>query len=323
MDALAGFLDGPRARGAFLLRSLLEPPWSLRIQDEAPLSLVAVVRGPACYVPDGGDAVELHDGDVAIVKGPEPYTFADAPDTPPQVVIHPGEHCTDLAGNPLTDAMGLGVRTWGNHADGRVVLLTGTYLTDGEISRPLLDALPTAVVVRRDEWDTPLVGLLADEIARDRPGDQAVLDRLLDLLLIAALRQWASRPGTQPPGWYRAQTDPVVGPALRLLHDDPAAEWTVAGLAAAVGISRAACARRFTELVGVPPMTYLTRWRLELAARSLERTSRGVADIAADVGYESEAAFNRAFKREFGQPPGRYRSEHKTQPAQRSQETSA
>jgi AraC-like DNA-binding protein len=307
MDALAGFLDGPRARGAFLLRSLLEPPWSLRIQDEAPLSLIAVVRGPSWYLPDGGDAVELRDGDVAIVKGPEPYTFADAPTTLPQVVIHPGEHCTDLAGNPLTDAMGLGVRTWGNHPEGRVVLLTGTYLTDGEISRPLLDALPTAIVVRRDEWDTPLVGLLADEIARDRPGDQAVLDRLLDLLLIAALRQWASRPGSQPPGWYRAQTDPVVGPALRLLHDDPAAEWTVARLAAAVGISRAACARRFTELVGVPPMTYLTRWRLALAADLLQAPGATVGQVAARVGYTSPFTFSTAFKRHYGVSPRRHR----------------
>jgi AraC-like DNA-binding protein len=207
----------------------------------------------------------------------------------------------------LTDAMGLGVRTWGNDPAGRVVLLTGTYLTDGEISRPLLDALPAAVVVRRDEWDTPLVGLLADEIARDRPGDQAVLDRLLDLLLIAALRQWASRPGSQPPGWYRAQSDPIVGPALRLLHDDPAAEWTVARLAAAVGISRAACARRFTELVGVPPMTYLARWRLALAADLLREQGATVGQVAARVGYTSPFTFSTAFKRHYGVSPRRHR----------------
>jgi len=113
------------------------------------------------------------------------------------------------------------------------------------------------------------------------------------------------------------------GKSLGLLHSRIAHPWTIAELAEEVGVSRSALVERFTRYLAEPPMTYLTRWRLELAARSLERTSRGVADIAADVGYESEAAFNRAFKREFGQPPGRYRSEHKTQPAQRSQETSA
>jgi hypothetical protein len=234
MDALAGFLDGPRARGAFLLRSLLEPPWSLRIQDEAPLSLVAVVRGPACYLPDGGDAVELHDGDVAIVKGPEHYTFADAPTTPPQVVIHPGEHCTDLAGNPLTDAMGLGVRTWGNHPDGRVVLLTGTYLTDGEISRPFLDALPTAIVVRRDEWTRPSSDCwptrspgIALGPGRPGPAPRPVADRRSAPVGVTAGEPAAGLvPG---PDGSRRRSGPAPPP------DDPAAEWTVARLAAAVG----------------------------------------------------------------------------------------
>ncbi len=102
-----------------------------------------------------------------------------------------------------------------------------------------------------------------------------------------------------------------MGKSLGLLHSRIAHPWTIADLADEVGISRSALVERFTRYLSEPPMTYLTRWRLQLAARSLERTSRGVAEIAADVGYESEAAFNRAFKREFGQPPGRYRSDHK------------
>ncbi len=103
-----------------------------------------------------------------------------------------------------------------------------------------------------------------------------------------------------------------MGKSLGLLHSRIAHPWTIADLADEVGISRSALVERFTRYVSEPPMTYLTRWRLQLAARSLERTSRGVAEIAADVGYESEAAFNRAFKREFGQPPGRYRGDHKS-----------
>ena len=105
MDAVAGLLDGPRARGAFLLRASMDPPWSLRIQDEAPLTLIAVVRGEAWIVPDDGDAVRLAGGDVAIVRGPEPYTVADDPATPPQVVIHPGQRCTTPEGEDLVEMM--------------------------------------------------------------------------------------------------------------------------------------------------------------------------------------------------------------------------
>jgi AraC-like DNA-binding protein len=116
-------------------------------------------------------------------------------------------------------------------------------------------------------------------------------------------------------GWLAGSRDPIVGKSLGLLHGRVAHPWTIAHLAAEVGISRSALVERFTRFLSDPPMTYLTRWRLQLAARSLKTTSRGVADIAADVGYESESAFNRAFKREFGQPPGRYRSDHKSSPA--------
>jgi AraC-like DNA-binding protein len=112
-------------------------------------------------------------------------------------------------------------------------------------------------------------------------------------------------------GWLAGTRDPIVGRSLGLLHSRVAHPWTIADLAVEVGISRSALVERFTRYLSEPPMTYLTRWRLQLAARSLSSTSRGVADIAADIGYESEAAFNRAFKREFGKPPGRYRSDHR------------
>ena len=117
---------------------------------------------------------------------------------------------------------------------------------------------------------------------------------------------------------HRAR-DPIVV-SLGLLHSRIAHPWTIQDLADQVGISRSALVERFTRYLSEPPMTYLTRWRLQLAARSLERTSRGIAEIAADVGYESEAAFNRAFKREFGRPPGRYRSHHKSSPARKASE---
>jgi AraC-like DNA-binding protein len=308
VDALVGFLDGPRARGAFLLRSSLDPPWSLRIEDRAPLTVVAVVRGTAWVRPDDRPPLRLDAGDVALVRGPDPYTVADAPDTAPSVVIHPGQVCTTLDGRPLHDAMELGVRSWGNHPDGATVMVTGTYQSDGEISRRLVESLPAVVVLARDAWGSPLVDMLANEIVRDEPGQDAVLDRLLDLLLVAALRDWFARPDADAPRWYRAHRDPVAGHALRLLQNQPARDWTVATLAAEVGVSRAALARRFNEHVGEPPIAYLTRWRLTLAADLLREPDATVGSVARRVGYASPFTFSTAFKRHHGVSPQRHRA---------------
>jgi len=202
----------------------------------------------------------------------------------------------------------LGVRTWGNSPDGAAMLLTGTYQLHGEIGRRLLAALPALLVLPEDAWDCALVPLLAEEIAKDEPGQEVVLDRLLDLLLIAVLRAWFSRPEARAPAWYRAHGDPVVGRALRLLHNHPAHPWTVAALAAEAGVSRAALARRFTELVGEPPMTYLTGWRLDLAADKLREPDATVGAVARQVGYGSPFALSTAFKRVRGVSPQHYRA---------------
>ena len=257
----------------------------------------------------GREAVRLRAGDVAIVRGPDPYTVADDPATPPQAVIHPGQRCTTPDGEDLTEAMTwLGVRTWGNDPDGSTMLLSGTYELDGEISRRLLGALPALLVLPGDAWDSPLIGLLGEEIVKDEPGQEVVLDRLLDLLLIAVLRAWFARPGAEAPAWYRANGDPVVGRALRLLHNNPAHPWTVATLAAEVGVSRAALARRFTELVGEPPMTFLTGWRLAVAADLLREPDATVGAVARQVGYGSPYALSTAFKRVRGVSPREHRA---------------
>lgn len=308
MDAIAGLLDGPRARGAFLLRSVLDPPWCLRIQDGAPLTVMAVVRGHAWVTPDGREPVRMEAGDVAIARGPDHYTVADALDTPPQVVIHPGQRCQTLDGEDLAEQMALGVRTWGTSSDGEAVLLTGTYQDTGEISQRVLAALPTLILLPAASWTTPLVPLLADEITKDAPGQEAVLDRLLDLLLIAGLRSWFARPDGDAPGWYRALGDPVVGRAIRLLQSNPAHPWTVASLAAEAGISRAALARRFNELVGEPPMAFLTEWRLALAADLLREPGTTIGSVAHQVGYGSPFALSSAFKRVRGVSPQAYRA---------------
>jgi AraC-like DNA-binding protein len=305
MDALAGILDGPRARGAFVLRSTMRPPWSLRIQDEAPLAIVAMIRGHAWIRPDGEPGHRIGPGEVAIIRGPEPYTVADDPDTPPQVVIHPGQRCTTPAGADVKQAMDLGVRTWGNDPDGPTAMVTGVYESHGEVSQRLLDALPLVAVL--PAGDSPLIPLLAAEVGRDEPGQVAVLDRLLDLLLITMLRTWFARPGNAP-AWYQAHQDPLVGKALRMLHHNPAHGWTVAELAAASGASRAALARRFTELVGEPPMAYLTNWRLALAADLLRAPDTTVAAVARQVGYSTPFALSAAFKRIRGVSPQAHRA---------------
>jgi AraC-like DNA-binding protein len=308
MDALVGFLDGPRARGAFALRAIMSPPWSIRIQDRAPLSLVALVRGTAWVVPDDDEPVRLAPGDIAVLRGPDAYTFADDPATRPLVVIHPGQRCTTPDGRDLHQAMDLGLRTWGNDPAGSTVMLVGTYQRQGAVSHRLLGALPPLLVLPHEVWDSPLITLLGDEITRDEPGQEAVLDRLLDLLLVAVLRSWFSRPESGAPAWYQAQGDPLVGRALRLLHNQPSHPWTVASLAAAVGASRAALARRFTELVGEPPMTFLSGWRLALAADLLREPDATVAAVAREVGYGSAFALSTAFKRVHGVSPTEHRA---------------
>jgi AraC-like DNA-binding protein len=308
MDAIAGLLDGPRAHEAFLLRCTLDPPWSIRVRDEAPLTVVAVVRGEGWIVPDGGERTLLRPGDVAIVLGPEPYTMADDPATPPQVVVHSGQECRAPDGQELKMIGELGVRTWGNAPDGETVMLVGTYELEGEVSLRLLRALPQVLVLREDEWDCPVIPLLAEEIVKDEPGQEAVLDRLLDLLLIAVLRAWFARPDAETPGWYRAYDDPIVGHALRLIHHNPAEPWTVASLARETGVSRAALARRFHELVGEPPVSFLTGWRIALAADLLLEPGATIGSVAHQVGYGSPFALSTAFKRLRGISPQQHRA---------------
>jgi AraC-like DNA-binding protein len=307
MDAVVGLLDGVRARGAFVLRMVLDPPWSMRIQDDAPLTLICQTTGRAAIVGDSTGTVWLEAGDVALTRGTEHYLFADDPSTAPTIVIHPGNRCTTRSGDDLKFEMSLGVRTWGNSAGGADRSIVCAYEGHSEVSSRLLDALPTVLVLRAHEWDTPLVDLLAAEAGHDGSGQEAYLDRLLDLLLISVLRTWFDREENAP-AWWHAEQDPVVGQALRLIYNNPAHPWTVANLAAAVGSSRAAFARRFTELVGEPPMTYLTGLRLSLAADLLREPDATVAAVARRVGYGSAFALSAAFKRERGISPQEHRA---------------
>ncbi|WP_433327848.1 AraC family transcriptional regulator [Spirillospora sp. CA-294931] len=313
MDPLSILLAAARVRGTFALRSILNPPWSVQVRDSAPLNVVAVLRGTPWAVPSTGGAVRLEAGDIAVMPGPDAFTFADDPHTPVQMVVQPGPRRTTPAGENLPDIADMGVRTWVNRHDGAgdsSVLLIGKYQGPAEIATRLLSALPPLLVVPKAAHGQPaVVSLLAEEIARNQPGQDLVLERLLDLLLAVILREWFTSTGTDAPAWHRANGDIVVGPVLRLMHGDPGHPWTVTALAERTGVSRATLARRFTDLVGTPPMAYLTQWRINLAADLLKESDATIDAVAHQVGYGSAFAFSAAFKRARGISPQHHRDQ--------------
>jgi AraC-like DNA-binding protein len=307
MDVLDDLLAGTRARGGVFNLTIMDPPWALRIADEAALSLATLVRGSAWIQREGIEPVLMQERDVAVICGPKPYTVGDDPGTEPQLLIHPGGICQPLPGAPKDYSARLGVRTYGERPEGEAMVVSGTYQLEGDVSRRLLAALPSVLVVPAADVAGPVMEMVVGELQRDEPGQQVVLDRWLDLALITTLRAWFARPESRAPGWYRAQSDPVVGLALRLLHEDPAHPWTVVELAGRTGVSRASLARRFTGLVGEAPMSYLTGWRIALAADLLRETSGTVEAIARRVGYANAFALSVAFKRVRGTSPSAHR----------------
>jgi AraC-like DNA-binding protein len=254
-----------------------------------------------------GQSVALAPGDVVIFPHGDPHNMSSGKATRPPFPnygISAKIKSRDLS--PL--------RAGGGGAVSRFVC--GYMTCDPHLSRPILNGLPPVfkVNVRADSagnWLETSILHLVEEAASGRVGSEAMLAKLSEALFVDTLRRYVDGLPEQQNGWLAGARDPVVGRSLALLHGRVAHPWTIADLADEVGISRSALVERFSRYLSEPPMAYLTRWRLQLAAESLQKTSRGVADIAVDIGYQSEAAFSRAFRREFGQPPGRYRSDYK------------
>ncbi len=306
MDAFADLLRGVRANGSVFGHSVLSPPWSLRFVDGAPLTLCALLRGAGWILADGQAPRRLTVGETVVVRGPRPFLFVDDPATKAPVVTDCGEQCAVPANGGTVHHLGW---TCGD-PDGSTTLIVGAYPVRGDIGRRLLQALPPVLAVSEDGDTAAVSEYLAAEVAADRPGQQVVLDRLLDWLLVCTLRAWFDGPETSAPAWYTALSDPVVGEALRLMHDDPALPWTVARLAARAGVSRSAFARRFTTLVGQPPLAYLTQWRMTVAADLLVEPEATIAEVARRVGYADAFNFSAAFKRVKGTSPSGHRSQH-------------
>ncbi len=318
MDAFSQILSAVKLNGAVFFSAEFSAPWGFsmpaasvmaaRIAPEAEHLVLyhLVVEGGAVIELADGRRTELKPGDIVIFPNGEPHhmSSADATRPFPNYGITQKVLARDLC--PLQAGGG-----------GEISRFVCGYMTcDPYISRSLLSGLPAVFKVnirtdRAGQWLENSILHLVDEAASGRIGSDAMLAKLSEVLFVDTLRRYVASLPEQQTGWLTGARDPIVGKSLGLLHSRVAHPWTIADLAEQVGISRSALVDRFTRYLSEPPMAYLTRWRLELAARSLERTSRGVADIAADVGYESEAAFNRAFKRQFGRPPGRYRNEHR------------
>jgi len=322
MDVFSEILSGVKLNGAVFFSAEFSAPWGFlqpaanvmaaRIAPGAEHLVLyhLVIEGAAVIELADGEPIELKPGDVVIFPDGDAHHMSSGKGA---IRPFPNYGITDKIKSRDLSPLRAG-------GGGEISRFVCGYMTcDPYLCRPLLNGLPPVFKVnirtdRSGHWLESSILHLVEEAESERAGSEAMLAKLSEALFVDTLRRYVSSLPEQQMGWLAGARDPIVGKSLGLLHGRVAHPWTIAALADEVGISRSALVERFTRYLSEPPMAYLTRWRLRLAARSLEKTSRGVAEIAADVGYESEAAFNRAFKREFGQPPGRYRSDHKSSP---------
>jgi hypothetical protein len=236
MDVLSALVDGPRAQRAFALKAVFDGTWSITVEDRAPLTVVVVARGRATFT-GPQHVTEVGAGDVVLIRGPEPYSFADSARTPRDIRILPGQVCVDPHGRILATDMGLGVRTWGNtRAEDATVMLIGTYQRETSVGSLLLSKLPAELVIR--DLEPALIGLFAEEIVNDEPGQAAILDRLIDLLVVRCVRTVLASRGRRPGrtraarhrGAPRTPVDRrVLGDAGRVVAGRPRAPLRSAG----------------------------------------------------------------------------------------------
>lgn len=291
---------------------------SARLQDGPPISLEA------------GDIVVFPHGDPHVMENGDPKQRASALRQEIQARrdrrarrardsgrLHDAARARTSRRNVarnLQRVLGHGLQLARGGGGGEVTRFVCGYMTcEPRLSRMVLSGLPPLFKVNiRDDaagrWIESSIRFSVGEAGGDRPGGEAVLAKLSEVLFVETLRRYVSQWGEGATGWLAGARDPEVGKALALIHKRPAHPWTIADLGKESGISRSVLAERFRHFLGQPPMAYLTAWRLQVGARLLSTTSRSVAEIASEVGYESEPAFNRAFKRSFGVPPARFRN---------------
>lgn len=307
MDVLTDLLRRAEAAGTVFALSHVRAPWGLVLDDRLPLAVHVALEQPVWLGLDRtGEWFELAPGDLALVTAGWAHRLASDPSAP----------CATLADARRSRLPGTlaSFQLGGDGAPGR--LLCGAYRFHGDLCKEVVRSLPPVTVVRSGELDglAELVELMAAETAGDRSGRSLVLDRLLDVLFTVVLRATLDRAGDRAPGWHRALADPDICRAIGLVHAAPERAWTLAEWARDAGLSRATFARRFHATVGVAPMTYLTRWRMELAAELLASTRQPIGHIGRRVGYANEAAFSAAFRRHHGIAPSEHRGRNPVTP---------
>jgi AraC-like DNA-binding protein len=292
--------------GSFYCRSELTAPWGLHLPAEPESMWFHVVNTGRCWLDvDGLEPRQLQPGDFALVPHGEGHRLLSEPGTPaPQV--------DDLEYDYASDRYAI-LRYGGGGTPTSVVC--GTVRFGHPTARSLVALLPRTIVIDgapasrspESDWMYSTLRLIAAEGRSLRPGGEAVITRLSDILVIQAIRSWIAGEGVRQTGWLGALQDPRIGEALALVHRDPGRPWSVAVLARETTMSRSAFAARFTDLVGEPVMQYVTRWRMQVALDWLHHDDVPVAELASRLGYQSEAAFSRAFKRTIGVAPGAVR----------------
>ena len=318
MDAFSEVLSSVKLKGALFFHAEFSAPWALVSPQSKCLAphlmpgaghLVIfhfLLEGWARVKMDQRDALVLNAGDLVVFPHGDPHGLENGVSPQP---LDP------VATLKLLSSHNLGpVRAGGGGEVTRFVC--GYMACDPQLCQPILAGLPPVIRihVRADSsgrWLENSIRQLVEEAEVSRPGGQAVLAKLSEALFVDALRRHVASLPEEQLGWLAGARDPVVGKSMAILHNRVEHPWTIAELAKEVGLSRSSLVERFTRYLGEPPISYLTRWRLQLGARALAASPRSVAEIAAEVGYESEAAFNRAFKRQFDVPPARYRRERR------------
>jgi len=316
MDALSDVLKSVRLEGAVYLNAEFTAPWCIRAKFGL-ASVRARLAGAehvvffhfltegSCKVRlvDGAQTLDVVAGDLVLFAREDKHLMGS------DLQIAPVEAASLIS----ADSVGADLIQMRHGGGGEATRFVCGYLAcNRSVCRPLLDALPR--VLHIPIGDGPAAALLREllrvgvrESSAARPGTESMLAKLSELMFVEAMRRYAENLPPEGKGWLAGVRDAHIGRALALLHGEPGRAWTVDELAREVALSRSALAERFAALVGEPPMQYLTRWRLALAAQTLRSSGDAVARVAERSGYESEAAFNRAFKREFGMPPAAWR----------------
>lgn len=315
MDALSEVLRVIQIESAFFFNGEFTAPWSFRSPESCKLAPYIhsadghvvvyhlLTEGRAMAKLDDNTRLSLEAGDIVIFPHGHPHC------------IQSGDAVRPVDGeSALQHIFADGLKVTRIDGGGEITrFVCGYMVCESDLSGLLLTGLPPVfkVNIRQNEsgrWLEESIRHSISQAGMSDAGSQVVLAKLCETLFAETLRRYVAGSPLQRRTWLAGVLDPEIGKVLSLIHRQPAEPWTIAQLAKEVGISRSVLAARFRHYLGEPPVAYLTRWRLQLGARMLSKSSYSVARIASEVGYESEAAFNRAFKRQFGHPPARYRT---------------